>query len=350
VGKLSRSLVQSFREGMLSVGAGWRAYFAPYNKTLGFNSTTAGPYIVDLTTGPFDQNQVLPTGFFDLGWIKDFKLTPQSKIGVVRSGYRGAVRAIYRGEVGEQFEFKFREYGRLQYKLATGTNIVNLLDGTSPSPNTSGPLSASGSPITGMTTYSVVNGVGTLSVGSASGLAIGNYIVCDVDYNFSSYGIVGDAGTPVFQNAVTDIDYIRKNSDYVARIANINGTTVTLDQPFAGGGSGATSPVVPQAGSKIQVVLGWTAREGGTFVSEWSGLFLLDTIDQAQIAVYYPHVAIAQNRDVAATWAIENVGTTDEGGFELDAMYQALAYDDPLDGETVVAYKAYYAKPNQSSY
>jgi hypothetical protein len=73
----------------------------------------------------------------------------------------------------------------------------------------------------------------------------------------------------------------------------------------------------------------------------------MDTIDAAQIAVYYPHVSIAQFRDVAA-WAIENIGTTDETGYELDCVMNALAFDDPIDGETVVGYKAFFPRPGQS--
>jgi hypothetical protein len=76
-------------------------------------------------------------------------------------------------------------------------------------------------------------------------------------------------------------------------------------------------------------------------------LFIMDTIDAAQIACYYPHVSISQFRDVAA-WTIENQGTTDQTGYELDAMFEALAFDDPIDGETVVGYKAFYPRPGQA--
>ena len=342
---LPKSLVQPFRKNTLVVGSGWRAYFAPfdvYDSAQTFN-TSIGPMMVDLTTGPFDRGS-LPSNFFDAGWIKDFKLTPESKVGSVRSGYRGAIHVQYKGQVGESFDFKFREYARLQYKLATGSSVINLLSGATPT--TAGPVSASGAPTTLMSSYAVAGGVGTLTVPSSSGFAVGDWIVCDIDYNTATYGIIGDVGTPVFQNAVTDVDYIRKTSDYVAKVANKTATTLVLDQPFAGGGSSGN--VVPQAGSKIQKIKGWTAREGGTYFAEWTALFLLDTIDGAQIAVYYPHVSVGQPKDIAANWAIENIGTTDLGGYELDASYVALAFDDPLDGETVVGYKGFYPRPNQS--
>jgi len=360
---LPKSLQQPFRKNKLVVGAGWRAFFAPYNAALGsaVASTVQGPTIVDLTQGPFiDTSQPVFNSFYDLGWIKDFKLTIESKIGQVRSGYRGAVRAQYRGQVGENCEVKFREYGRLQYRLATGVNTFNILGATGMSGGAAGPLSASGAPTQGITTYSAGTfpwgqGGGTAPTLTLSGsptaaqIVVGSYIVADVDYNTATFGLVGDVGVPVFKNAVTDVDYIRKTSDYVARVTAINGNVLTLDQPFVGGGSGNPAPTGPGvATAKVQVVSGFVAREGGTYISEWSALFLMTTIDQAYLFIYYPHLSILQNRDNAASWAIENIGTTDLGGYEIDAQFAGLAFDDPLDGETVVSYKGYYYKPGES--
>ncbi len=70
----------------------------------------------------------------------------------------------------------------------------------------------------------------------------------------------------------------------------------------------------------------------------------MSSIDGAVLGAYYPHLSIGQPRDVAGSWAIENIGTTDLGGYELDAQYNALAFDDPLDGETVVSYRMYYPR------
>jgi hypothetical protein len=319
-------------------------------------NTQLGPTILDLQTqGPFNTNAP-PTGWTDCGWIKNFKLTPASKIGQVRSGYRGAVRAQYRGEVGESFEFSFREAARMQFKIAVGNTPFNLLSGSVAS--TLGPLSASGAPKTAMVSY-VPGPPAVLTVANAVtiGVSAGSYIVADLDYTAASfpgqgnppYGIVGAAGDPIQPNAVTDIDYIRKTSDFVARVVSTQGTTIlNLDQPFVGGGSGTPVGITaPAAGSNVQAISGWAVREGATFITEWSGLFVMDTIDAAQIAIYYPHVSIAQFKDIQA-WAIENVGTTDETGYDLDCMMNALAFDDPLDGETVVGYKAFYPRPGQS--
>jgi hypothetical protein len=356
-----KSLQQPFRETKLVVGAGWRAFFAAYNKELYATTgiTTEGPNILDLTTGPFN-SYAPPAGWSDMGWIKDFKATVESKIGQVRSGYRGAVRAQYRGQVGESFELKFREYGRMQYRLATGTNVINLLAASGLVGGTVGPLSASGAPTINVTAYSP-GPPATLTLASApisAQIGIGSYIVADQDYVAGTFGIQGDAGVPIFQGAVTDVDYIRKNSDYVAQVTGIAGNILTLDQPFIGGGSGNPSPNFnPLTGQftsftnpqvRCEAIKGFSAREGGTYISEWSGLFLCNTIDGAQLVIYYPHISALQLNDHANPWTIENIGTTDEGGMDIDAKFTALAFDDPLDGETVVAYKAYYCKNQEN--
>lgn len=356
---LSKSLTQPLRKNMLYVGSGWRAYFAPFDYVTANAVPGGGSFILDLerqgpfNTAPFPQTStyaaqlytqagsVVP-GFVDLGWIKEFKVTNNTKVGQVRSGYHGAVRAQYRGEIGEQCEFKFNEYGRLQYKVATGCQVYNLL-ASSGAPSTTSPLSSPPSYTkTAMTSYNANGTSGAqLVVASAAGFSVGQYIVCDIDFPTGGQGILGENGAFAFPNAVTDVDWIRKTSDFVARIAAISGTTLVLDQPFVGGGSPIGTLATPPAASFVLPVTGWTSRNGATFIQEWSGLFVADTIDGAQMAFYYPHLSINQFRGMA-NWAIENIGTTDLTGMQMDVLFEALAFDDPEDGETVVSYQAFY--------
>lgn len=340
---LQRSLTQTFRKNMLAVGSGWRAYFAPYNPAIGsaVADTALGPKILDLSQGPFNDS-ALPAGWYDLGWIKDANIAPESKIGKVRSGYRGAVRAEYRGQVGEKISFKFREMSRMATKVATGGDVFNLLDGGVAS--TSGPLAGSGTTAVSMVSYDA-NGPTLVVAAAASGsFPVGSLIVCDLDYNGTDYGIVGDAGTHIFQGQVVDANYLRKTSDYVARVVANVGGTLTLSKRFVGGGSGltaATAYTEPQAGSKVQPIIGFAAREGGTFIKEWSAMFLMDTQDLGQFLVYYPHIAPSQFRGMGG-WQLEDIGTTDTQGYELDCEMESLAFDDSIDGQTCVRYLAYY--------
>lgn len=345
---LSKALVQPFRKNKLILGSGWRGFFAPFNIAYNASQSSSqfGPSILDLAyAGPFN-TYAPPAGWFDLGWIMGFKMTPASKIGQIQSGYRGAIRQQVRGEVAESFDFQFKEFSRLAWKIATGTEIFNLLSGASA--QTTGPLSTSGGPVYNTVSY---DGNVTLVMGTGLGASfnINDRIVCDVDFAPSAYpygGFAGSNGIPIYpNNAPNDVNFIRKTSDFVSRVIGINTDTLTLDQPFMGGGSSSTSligptqPVCPAA--RVQKITGIVAREGGTYITEWSALFILDAQDGDQFAVYYPHVSIAQFKDIS-TWTINNIGTTDTTGYQLDTTMQALAFDDPEDGETVVGYRAYY--------
>jgi len=361
---LSKSLTQPLRKNMLFVGSGWRGFFAPFDYQAALTSTTGGPNILDLERqGPFNTN-ALPAGYSDLGWIKNFKFTNNTKVGQVRSGYRGIVRAQYRGEVGEQCEFQFREFGRQQYKVATGCQMYNLLS-SSGTPSTTSPLGSPGSfaaIVMGASGYvasgAVAGQVGkpTLYVPSGSGaaFAVNNYVVVDIDYVAGTSGVLGEAGAFAYPNAITDTDWIRKTSDYVARVtAIVTGVgspvqdALILDQVFVGGGSPAATNGIPPTTSKVQIVSGWSARNGGTFIQEWSGLFISDAQDGAQIALYYPHLSISQFRGMNP-YTIENIGTTDTTGNELDASFECLGFDDPLDGETVCSYMGYFPNANNT--
>jgi hypothetical protein len=358
---LPRSLTQPLRQNNLVVGSGYRGYFAPFNQqqAVATANSALGPTIYDLqVTGKFIDGAAgsfitAQPGWFDLGWIKNFKFTPGSKTGNIMTGYRGAIRAKYRAETSEKMSCLFMEATRTAMSISTGTQVFNLL-AASGAGNVGqlGPLSASGAQSFAMTSYSASGGVGGAAVltgaaGAGAAFPVGTYIVCDIDYNGTSFGYVGDAGANVFPGAVTDVDFIRKTSDYVACVAAVNGNALTLTGPFVGGGnnSAGNAPTSPQAGSKIQGVVGYASREGGTYIKEWSAIFVLGTIDGAQILFYYPRIA----PDAFGGLTEENLpNATAMQTNGLAGTFDALAFDDPLDGETVVRYSAYYPPPGQT--
>jgi hypothetical protein len=354
---LPKSLVQPLRQGQLTVGAGWRAYFAPFNQEYAVSQTSSalGPKIYDLSfLNKFvDTPSALPAGWSDLGYVKNFKFTPGDKTGSVMTGYRGAIRAKYRAEIGEKMSFTFGEMTRLALSIATGTQVFNVLK-TSATGIGAGPLTAPGQ------TAVAMGGGGYTAVGSASGFVgqptlavatgsgasftVGSMIVCDQDYDNTSFGYIGDAGANVFQGAVTDTDFIRKTSDYVAGIAGIVGDVLVLTNKFNGGGNalGANPTSAPTAGAKVQTILGYASRSGGTFIREWSAIFLLDTIDASQILRYYPRVSPDTFGGLTAT-NLQNATALQT--YDMDCSFDALAFDDPLDGETVSSYMAYFPHP-----
>lgn len=365
---LPKSLTQPLRQGQLTVGAGWRAYFAPFNQALAVNysSTVLGPTIYDLlVTGKFIDSTSPPAGWFDLGYVSNFKFTPQSKTGNVVAGYRGAIRAKYRAECGEKMSFQFEEMTHTALSIATGTQVFNLIRSTATA-STTGPLSSSGTPAIPMGASGYIptglgsgptTGLPTLFVPAGSGalFAAGTYIVADQDYNGTSFGFVGDAGANVFQGAVSSVDFIRMTSDYVACVQTVVANAATgqdaliLTGKFCGGGNqatlGTTPNTAPTTGAKVQAISGFSSREGGTFIKEWSAVFTMDTIDASQVMFYYPRIAPDSFGGLDAT-ALQNATAMQK--YVLNASFDALAFDDPFDGETVVAYRAYYPHPNQN--
>lgn len=359
---LPKSLTQPLRQGNLVVGSGYRAYFSPFNtqQAVATANTSIGPTIYDLEVLGRLVDTSLPAGWFDLGYIRNFKFTPGSKIGNVITGYRGVIRAKYRAETSEKLSMQFMEMTRTTLSIASGTQVFNILKSTATA-STLGPLSSSGVAAIAMgasgyqptgITATATAGQPTLFVPSGSGAAFpaGTYIVCDQDYNGTDFGFVGDAGANVFQGAVTDTDFIRKTSDYVACVKQVvlgvaGQDGLILTAPFMGGGNsptGVTANNAPTTGAKVQPIIGYATREGGTKIKEWSAVIVLQTIDGSQVLFYYPRVGPDAFTGLTEE-NLQNATAVQTNG--ITASFDALAFDDPLDGETVVRYMGYYPSP-----
>lgn len=331
---ISKSLVQPFRKPMILVGSGFRGFFAPY-----VQGASPAPTLFDpARQGRFDTNAP-PSGWVDLGWIDQFRRSPAGRVGQIRSGYRGAVRAQYRGEIGSAVEFEFREWGKLQMALATGTTHFNILKAAAGTPQ---------QPIGGTPVAAVALGAGStaqsivLATGGGAQFQAGQFIAVDVDYTGQS-GYVGSGiqATFVPAAAVTDVDYIRRVTFNVGVIQSISGDTLTLAQPLLGG--------APQASAKVQAVTGFASREGSSFIPAWSAVFVVDTADGAQLYYHYPQLSVASERE-DASFDVENAGTADVRGYALRAEFNALAFEDPVDGETVVCYRGFFPAPGSQAY
>ncbi len=331
---VSKSLVQPFRKPMLLVGSGFRGFFAPF-----VQGATPAPTLFDpARQGRFDTNAP-PAGWFDLGWIDQFKRSPAGRIGQIRSGYRGAVRAQYRGEIGSSVEFEFREWGKLQMALATGTTHFNILKAAS---------GAAEQPLGGSPTAAVALGSGStassivLAAGGGAGFAVGQTVAVDVDFAGQT-GYVGSGiqASYVAAGAVSDVNFIRRVTFNVGVIKQITTDTLTLEQALLGG--------APVATAKVQAVTGFASREGSSFLPAWSAVFVVDTADGAQLYYYYPQLSIGGDRE-ESTFDVENSGSAELRGRALRAEFNALAYEDSVDGETVVCYRGFFPAPGALAY
>ena len=331
---ISKSLVQPFRKPMVLVGSGFRGYFAPFVQGASPLPTLFDP----ARQGRFDTNNP-PTGWFDMGWIDQFKRSSAGRIGQIRSGYRGAVRAQYRGEIGSSVGFEFREWGKLQLALSKGTthfNILKAVAGTPQQPVGGTPVAAVGLG-SGSTASSIV-----LTTGGGAQFQAGQLIAVDVDYTGQS-GYIGSGIQASFVSAgtVTDVDYVRRVTYNVGVVQSISSDTLTLQQPMLGG--------APPAGSKVQAVTGFASREGSSFIQSWSAVFVVDTADGAQLYYYYPQLSVAGEHE-ESNFNVENAGAAELKGFGLSAEFNALAFDDPVDGETVVCYRGFFPAAGSQVY
>lgn len=331
---ISKSLVQPFRKPMVLVGSGFRGFFAPF-----VQGVSPAPTLFDpARQGRFDTNNP-PAGWFDLGWISQLRRSPAGRIGQIRSGYRGVIRAQYRGEIGSSIEFEFREWGKLQMALATGTTHFNILKAAAGSAQQ--PLGGTPLPAVALGSGSTASSI-VVATGAGPQFSPGDFIAVDVDYTGQT-GYVGSGiqASYVSAGTVTDPDYIRRVTFNVGVIQQVNGDTLVLEQPLLGG--------APSSSARVQVVTGFASREGSSFLPSWSALFVVDTIDGAQLFYYYPQLSIAGDRE-DSTFEVENAGTADVRGHALHAEFNALAFEDPVDGETVVCYRGFFPAPGSQAY
>ncbi len=331
---VSKSLVQPFRKPMILIGSGFRGFFAPF-----VQGASPAPTLFDpARQGRFDTNAP-PTGWVDMGWTDEFKRSPAGRIGQIRSGYRGAVRAQYRGEIGSSVEFEFREWGKLQMALATGTTHFNILKAAAGTPQQplGGTPAAAVALGSGSTATSIV-----LSSGGGAQFTVGDFIAVDVDYTGQA-GYIGSGiqATFVATGTVSDVDYVRRATFNVGVVKTISGDTLTLEQALLGG--------APVASAKAQVVEGFASREGSSFIQAWSAVFVVDTSDGAQLYYYYPQLSVGSERE-DATFDVENAGAADVRGHALRAEFNALAFEDPVDGETVVCYRGFFPAAGALAY
>jgi hypothetical protein len=331
---ISKSLVQPFRKPMLLVGSGFRGFFAPY-----LQGANPAPTLFDPGRQGLFNTHNPPPGWFDLGWVDQFRRSPAGRIGQIRSGYRGAVRAQYRGEIGSSVEFEFREWGKLQMALAGGTTHFNILRAAAGSAEQ--PLGGSPSPAVALAGGSTASSL-VLAAGGGAEFAPGDFVAVDVDYTGQA-GYVGSGVQASFvpAAAVTDADYIRRVTFNVGVVQQVETDTLALEQPLLGG--------APPAEAKVQAMTGFATREGSSFISAWSAVFVVDTADGAQLYYYYPQLSISNERE-DGTFEVENVGAADVRGHSLRAEFNALAFEDPVDGETVVSYRGFFPAPGAQAY
>lgn len=305
-----------------------RAYFAPVNRA------TQTPAVFDpsqLFTFSLDAP---PAPWINLGWIQNFARRPISKSASLLTGIPTAPLEQVRESLGAQLSFQFLSWTKLTMALATGSQHMNLL-----APATGAAAAADGA--LAATAVTVQSGSSAtfvaLSATDAARFAPGAIIAIDVD----NIGQTGYVGSPVsgayLRSALGDVDYIRRITFNVALVSQSATAGLTLAEPLPGG--------APAAGSKLQALVGFVDREGGSFYQEWSALFVFQGGQGERIFFYYPRLQSITGAEEAS----QPLNAKNKSGLNrilLSAQFQALPVTDPLDGERVVCYRSFVPAGN----
>jgi hypothetical protein len=134
-----------------------------------------------------------------------------------------------------------------------------------------------------------------------------------------------------------DINYIRRITFNVGRIAATTLTTLQLAQPLLGG--------VPPANAQVQKVIGFVDREGGSFFQEWSALFVALSATGARVFYHYPRLQPAAPAQEKATAIADSYDA-----WSLHGSFIALPTQDINDGEQVLCYRSYLPASSAALY
>lgn len=314
------------RAPMMPLARRVRAYFAPVNRV-----TEAAAIFDPALHGAFALASP-PAPWLDLGWIDNFRRVSATQSEVVSAGAHGAPAAVYRGPLGAEVSFNFREWGKLQMALACGSEQMNALAtdvNAAPQPSGGTPKLA-----TAMLTGSTVQEL-QVGAGAVTGFAVGDLVAVDLDYQ-QQVGYVGSGIAAAYvrdaNDVQHDVDYVRRVTFNVGRVAQITATSLILAQALLGG--------APAAGTAIQKVTAFVDREGGAFLQEWSALFLLEEESAGRICFYYPRLMPHRKGSAAAEANLAVAAGLD--AIALAASFAALPSTDVHDGQPILCYRSYF--------
>ncbi len=299
-----------------------RAYFAPVNRAAGqatiFDPAQNGGFALDTPPAPW----------MDLGWIQGFTRTSGTVISPVRAGAPAVTQMQVRAEIEATVHLSFESWGKLQMSLAAGTQQMNLLAAAAGAAN-----AGSGGTAMAATVLAAGSTATALNVGASAQAAfpVSGLVAVDVDYASGQTGFVGSSVSGAYLRAsVTDVDYVRRVTLNVGRVASVSNGVLTLEAPLIAG--------IPTSAMKVSSVTGFCDREGSGFFQEWSALFVGEGQQGERVIWHYPRLQ--------AMSGIAETAAASAGGYQamrLAGAFRALPVTDPVDGETVVCFRSYVA-------
>lgn len=344
-----------FLPALTPTSARVRAYFAPVNRA------QAEPTIFDPSQNQGFSLTAPPAPWIDLGYIEGFTRQSASKYGTLLAGSPASTQYQVRESLDALIGLRFTAWSKLTMALAAGSQNMNVLQASSVGAN---PQNGSGSKGVAATALASAGSTSTflaMSAAAAANFIAGSLVVVDADYAGQT-GYVGSGVAAAWvssSSAVSnDPDYIRRVSFNVARVESVSSSGINLAQPLIAG--------APSAAMKVQPILGFVDREGGSFFQEWSGLFVVAGDQGECIYYYYPRLQATGGAEESATRLIPSnshgsqptnaiAGKTKAGAAEqispaqpgtqerlsLAASFRALPITDNNDGESVVCFRTF---------
>ena len=309
---------------MQPLAARTRAYFAPVDRS----GSVPVPTVFDPAQSGAFSLDAPPSPWINAGWIQNFIRRSATKLVPISGGTKGAAMQQFRRSLSAEIEVDFMEWGKLQLALSAGSQQMNVLaaDAGSSQRGSGGTPQAPIALLSGSTASELVVGLGAVDA-----FAVGELLAADVDYQQQT-GYVGTGIAAAYVNSAADVqndgNYVRRVTFNVGRVQTKTSTSLLLAQPLPGG--------APAMGASVQKVTGFVDREGGSFFSEWSALFVTVSETGATIFYYYPRV--------------QSVAPAEESGKEMDAGLDnwslharllALPSTDLNDGEEVLCYRSF---------
>jgi hypothetical protein len=97
----------------------------------------------------------------------------------------------------------------------------------------------------------------------------------------------------------------------------------------------------PAAGASVQKVIAFVDREGGAFLQQWSGLFVMEEESGGRVCFYYPTLSPCT---VKPAWQRESLVQIQKpiGEMALHASFTALPTVDGNDSAVVLCYRSYF--------
>ncbi len=296
-----------------------RAYFAPVNRI------TGTPAVFDPTAY---SSGSLGAPWVDLGWVDEFTRKAESKIAGAETGTPAVARMQVRESLGALVSFRFLSWSKLSMALATSSQHMNLL---APARSAAATATALAAGSTAATLY--------LPANSQFSLQAGSLVVVDDDYA----GQVGFVGAGAAGGWVQGAASVQNDLNYVRRVSFNVGRVVRSGQD---GGAQLASPLLacaPTATMKVQQVVGFVDREGGSFFQEWSAVFVAEGTQGERVCYYYPRLQPCQGASEAAIAVAAPIEM-----ILLKASFRALPVNDGSDGATVLCYRSFL--PSTQSY